>query len=329
MDLNNYIALYLVKNKYCSLPGLGTLTLIKEPAVKGSGNIDSPKYNITFKNVGSIDDQLPHFIGLKENISTNNASNALSVFAKEVKEEIAEGRPFVIEGLGRFVNANGKLDFQQQSDLDLGEFTQQLPPAPTPTVVATQNNTLSAGNDTLRENHQNNPKQPMSIGKILVPLGLIALLGVGGYYAFNYLKNKPSADQAISDVTADTTIASTSATTTDTTNNLSTPSVVDTSTRVVTPATAVTDTTKPAAPVAPVASGPAMKVAIQTYKTEAEASKRIASLVKLNKDASLLKADSVTFHVVINLPSTSNTAEKVVDSLRKFYNPGGNVFQVK
>jgi hypothetical protein len=334
MDLNKYIALYLVKNKYCSLPGLGTLNLIKEPATRNADKIDAPKYNITFKNVGSIDDQLPHFIGLKENISTNNASNALSVFAKEVKAETADGRPFVIEGLGRFVNANGKLDFHQLSDLDLGEFTQQLPPAPTPTVIATQNNTLSSNNDTLRENHQNNPKQTISISKILVPIGLLSLLAVGAYYAYKYISNKPSIEkQASSAPVADTSTslnASTAAN--DTALNAEVAAIAAANAAAAQPIVPATDTTKlpaPAVVVASVANGPAMKVAIQTYKTEAEAAKRVKTLVNLSKDASMLKADSVTYHVVINLPNTSNTAEKVIDSLRRFYNPKGNVFQVK
>jgi hypothetical protein len=327
MDLNKYIALYLVKNKYCSLPGLGTLQLNKEAAAKKGASIEPPVYNITFKNVGSIDDQLPHFIGLKENISTNNASNALSVFAKEVKEEIAEGRPFVIDGLGRFISNNGKLDFQQQSDLDLGEFIQQLPAPPTPTVIATQNSTLNSANDTLKVNQQNNPKQSVSIGKILLPIGLIAALAVGGYYAYNYMNSKP--------VEAITDAASTTASVTDTATNTA---PVDTNTVAIaandtnatsTAPNAVADTNKPAPVAAPVANGPAMKVVIQTYKTEAEANKRVASLVKLSKAASMLKADSATYHVVISLPSTSNTPEKVVDSLRRFYNPGGKVFEVK
>jgi nucleoid DNA-binding protein len=325
MDLNKYIALYLVKNKYCSLPGLGTLQLNKQAAQRNSDNLEPPSYSISFQNVGSIDDQLPHFIGMQENISTNNASNALSVFAKEVKEEIAAGRPYILDGLGRFIGNNQKLEFHQVSDLDLGEFTQQIP---TKANMDFANNTVETNQPALEElkiNHQNNPKTPLSLGKIVVPILLIGAIGTAGYFGYNYIQNKKATDSTpaiteFTDTTEQTTLVE------DSILNAKTQVAIDTS--VSTIAVKSTDSVV-TTPTDPIATGPAMKVVIQTYTNEAEANKRVATLVKLSKAASVLKIDSSTYHVVINLPSTSNTKDKVIDSLRRFYNPGGNVFEVR
>ncbi len=327
MDINKYIALFLVKNKYCSLPGLGTLTLEKVAANKNGENIDAPRHTISFKNVGSIDDQLPHFIGVQENISTNNASNALSVFAKEVKAELKEGNPFVLEGLGRFISSNGNISFQQQSDLDIAEFSQQLPPPPeVPKITVQTNSVINKVNDDLKENIRNKPRAEIGLAKFLIPASLLAVLAIGGYYAYTKMNTTPK--EASATETTNTNVDAAQTADTVNANIIADTNSVNTATTATTvSAPVVKDST--IAPTAAVASGRAMKVVIQTYKTEMEANKRVAVLTKIGKPVSMLPTDSGAYHVVLSLPSTSNTPTIVLDSLRKFFNPKGNVFEVK
>jgi nucleoid DNA-binding protein len=333
MDISKYIGLYLVKNGYCSLPSLGTLSLEKIGAKRfDATTIDPPKYNITFNTVGSIDDKFPHFIAINENISTNNATNAISVFGREVKEEIANNRPFILDGIGRFTNAAGKVSFQQNPDLDLTEFTVIVPETQAPIV----DNTRAAQAE--KDGQQNidfktvlnNPEKESSFNltKVIAPLGLLALILVGGYFGYNYLKSaqvntatetpKTDSINTIAPVIVDTTIKQDSIKA----------NPVDT---IKPAATNAIDTTKPAA-AAPVATGPAMKVAILTYRTEAKATEVSTRLSKNGNNTSVAKVDSINYQVVVSLPSTNRAPELVVDSLRRFFNPGdknGKVVIVK
>jgi hypothetical protein len=331
MDISKYIGLYLVKNGYCSLPGLGTLSLEKIGAKRfDATTIDPPKYNITFNAVGSIDDKFPHFIAINENISTNNATNAISVFGREVKEEIANNRPFVLEGLGRYTNVNGKMFFQQNSDLDLSEFTVVVPENVQPIVDNTRVN--QADKDVTQtidfKTVLNNPikESTFSIGKVLLPIGLLAVLAVGGYFGYNYLKNSQNKQIAQVPVVDTNVVVSTPITDS---------AIVDSAKVIPTDSlnTAVTkvDSVNKAA-TAPVASGPAMKVAILTYRTEMEANAKSKKLTSYGNNTNVLKVDSVNYQVVLNLATTNRAPEMIIDSLRKFFNPNekmGKVVVVK
>jgi hypothetical protein len=331
MDINKYIGLYLVKNGYCSLPSLGTLSLEKIGAKKLDGNnIDSPKYNITFNAVGSIDDKFPYFIAMNENISTNNATNAISVFGKEVKEEIAKGTPYIIDGLGRFTNSGGKISFQQQSDFDLSEFMVAMPEPMQPIidnnrVAQTEKDNAAVNVDFKSVVTAQIKESNFNIGKVLLPIGLLAVIGVGGYFGYTYLKKQQSTNTSSNAIVIDSTINSTPVV-----------PVVDTTaktnvdTTIATPA--AVDTNKPAVVQNPVANGPAIKVAILTYKSETEAAAKSKKLSAYGNNTSVVKVDSVTYQVVLSLANTNRSAELVVDSLRKFFNPSekmGKVVVVK
>jgi hypothetical protein len=317
MDISRYIGLYLVKNGYCSLPSLGTLQLDKVGAKRyDSTSVEPPVYKITFNPVGSIDDKFPHFIAMNENISTNNATNAISTFGKEVKEEIANNRPFVIDGLGRFLNANGKVDFQQLSDLNLSEFSMAMPEPP-PTISDRPQQTDKDGTNNVDfKTTLNNPikESNFNIGKVLMPIGLLALIAVGGYFGYNYLKNQKEVAPAEKPVIKDTVTVAPIAV--DTTKLDSTTTLAPTATNVP------VDTTKPAPVAAPTASGPAVKVAILTYKTEAEANAKAKKLAtNINNITSVIKQDSATYKVVLSVPA-DKAPNLIADSLRKFFNPG-------
>jgi nucleoid DNA-binding protein len=118
MDINKYIGKFLLKNKYCSLPGLGVFDLKKEGAQTNvsSETISAPVYKITFTPVGSIDDTFASFIATAENVSISNASNNIKEYCKNVKEELAKSGKYDIEFLGRFSLSNNKIIFHQSDD---------------------------------------------------------------------------------------------------------------------------------------------------------------------------------------------------------------------
>ena len=317
MDISKYIGLYLVKNGYCSLPSLGTLQLEKVGAKRfDATTIDPAKYIINFSAVGSIDDKFPHFIAMNENISTNNATNAISVFGKEVKEEVAAYRPYVLSGLGRFINNNGKIDFQQQSDFDFSEFAVALPEPVAPIVdntrVAQTEKDMASNLDF--KTVMNNPQKEASFNfaKVLLPIGLLTVIAVGGYFGYDYLKKSQSSNPIVP--------------TTDTIVQVAIP-IIDTaikdSNATILDANATKATGDSTNPAAPIANGSSIKVAILTYNTQSAADAKAKKLANFNPNniTSVNKLDSATYQVVITLPNTDKPVAMVVDSLRKFFNP--------
>jgi hypothetical protein len=337
MDIGKYIGLYLVKNGYCSLPGLGTLQLLKTPAKRTSGGeMSAPKTEIQFNNVGSIDDQFPHFIGLRENISSNNASNAISTFGKEVKETIQSNSPFVLDGIGRFVMKDGKIAFVPVSDFNLAEFDMTLPEV-NDNPIDVDNTRVSNNNIGDKEMSFSNlggtaiGERSINYSRLFIGLGTLALLATGIYFGWDYLsKNQEQAKKETMVATTDTVTNNTNVIA-DTANNLdsmasalagqqataaATPSVtaVDTATK---PVTAATDSTKPQAFV-----GPAMKVVVRTYTTQVNADAYSKKLTSYGKTTMVNKLDSANYQVIVKLPSTDKPADQVINELRANYNPG-------
>jgi len=85
---------------------------------------------------------------------------------------------------------------------------------------------------------------------------------------------------------------------------------------------AATDTAMQAAPQA----ASFYKVAILSFENEAGANGKATKLKKYGNDASVV-SNNGRFFVVIN--ASSNDTTKLVDSLRRFFNPRGQVFIMK
>ncbi len=323
MDISKYIGLYLVKNGYCSLPGLGTLQIQKTSAKKNtSGEIIAPTTKILFNNVGSIDDQFPHFIGLRENISSNNASNAINNFSAEVKETINSNHPFIIEGVGRFVAKEGKISFIEVPDFNMADFDLTIPAhndipfsnensrVPNPNAVAESSFSAVSGSTIKQE-------RSLNYGRLALAIGTLAALAGVIYLGYNYLRQNQEAAKA-QNLTQDT--VATTATTVDTAiTPIDTTAIVRTDTTTTnkdtTTKTLATDTNKTFV-------GPALKVVVRTYNTQASADAYGAKLTSYGKTTLVNKLDSITYQVIVNLPSTSKPADQVVNELRANYNPG-------
>jgi len=317
MDINKYIGKFLLKNKYCSLPGLGVFDLKKEGAQANASSetISAPVYKITFTPVGSIDDTFASFIATAENVSISNASNNIKEYCKNVKEELAKSGKYDIEFLGRFSLSNNKLIFHQSDDLDMG-----VEPAPLAPLVEKLKAPETPANKPDYSYPPARTQRDIPIVKIAVPIVLVVLLAVGAYFGYDYYqKNK--------DVTpVEATIPEAAPVQVDT---LATTIVPDSlhradSTNAATD-TAMQSASNSAAQTAPQAAS-FYKVAILSFENEAGANGKATKLKKYGNDASVV-SNNGRFFVVIN--ASSNDTTKLVDSLRRFFNPRGQVFIMK
>jgi len=317
MDINKYIGKFLLKNKYCSLPGLGVFDLKKEGAQANASSetISAPVYKITFTPVGSIDDTFASFIATAENVSISNASNNIKEYCKNVKEELAKSGKYDIEFLGRFSLSNNKLIFHQSDDLDMG-----VEPAPLAPLVEKLKAPETPANKPDYSYPPARTQRDIPILKIAVPIVLVVLLAVGAYFGYDYYqKNK--------DVTpVEATIPEPAPVQVDT---LATTIVPDSLHRADS-TNAATDTAMQAASNSAAQTTPQAasfyKVAILSFENEAGANGKATKLKKYGNDASVV-SNNGRFFVVIN--ASSNDTTKLVDSLRRFFNPRGQVFIMK
>ena len=317
MDINKYIGKFLLKNKYCSLPGLGVFDLKKEGAQANASSetISAPVYKITFTPVGSIDDTFASFIATAENVSISNASNNIKEYCKNVKEELLKSGKYDIEFLGRFSLSNNKIIFHQSDDLDMG-----VEPAPLAPLVEKLKAPETPANKPDYSYPPARTQRDIPILKIAVPIVLVVLLAVGAYFGYDYYqKNK--------DVTpVEATIPEPGPVQVDT---LATTIVPDSlhradSTNAATD-TAMQSASNSAAQTTPQAAS-FYKVAILSFENEAGANGKATKLKKYGNDASVV-SNNGRFFVVIN--ASSNDTTKLVDSLRRFFNPRGKVFIMK
>jgi hypothetical protein len=281
--------------------------------------IENPSYVISFSPVGSIDDTFASFIASHENVSISNASNNIKEFCKVVKEEVFKTGSFEIEHLGRVINVNGKLAFKQNSDLDLSY-------APVPAPVSEIK--TSAPETPIDYSY---PPAPSSFARkknkngLKIALAALAalLLGGIGYFGYTYWQQNKSTSQE--EMPAETPQLHFDSTTVNTPDTPVVTAPVDSVPAQQTPV--VTDSNQ-ATPAAPATPGKVYAVVVMTTQNEAAANARSKQLNNYGHQTQVVKRDS-SFLVTVNASHSSNDTLKLVDSVRRVFNPKAKMFILK
>ncbi|WP_118973437.1 hypothetical protein [Taibaiella koreensis] len=316
MDIANYVGLFLLKNEYCFMPGIGSLQIEKRPSVydKETQKMTAPVYEVKYRQAGgSIDDSFANFIANNERISIAHAANHLKDFCARARMDLREGREVIIPGIGKFTGgANESIHFVTDPQLQIeGKAIPFFRNSPAVTQKKEEAISNIIERTTIREpkaDEEIEYKAPsVNWGKIIA-LIVILLAVVGGIaYLIIYLnKNK------------ETPVSQQEASATN-----------DTATAAVTTTPPVSDTATPTTPTtAPVASADgSYKVVLQQYPTRDKAESRVAKLKSYGNSVELYAPDSASFYVVMPVNGIADTT-KLIDSLRRQFNPGGKVFIV-
>ncbi len=325
MDIGKYIGKFLIKNKYCSLSGLGVFELKKIPAYEQKGGISNPAHQVTFTPIGSIDDTFASFIASFENVSISNAANNIKEYCRYAKEEIENNGKFAIENLGNLTSSNGKLVFHQNADLDLGlssipvTLIEIKPINPETQEKIKENFSYPPANTTYLRSKQ------INWIKILVTVLGVVVLGVAAYFGYNYYTNNLSTNNETNGTEAPAvqidTIVNPSVDTL-------TPLASDTLQHDTTLAPTPTTNDSIVASVKPVAIGKEYKVSIFTYNEEASAIAKVNKLNRYGNKSSVVNLNG-QFMVALTASNLQNDTTKLVDSLRRFFNPKGQVHIIK
>lgn len=324
MDIGQYVGLFLLKNEYCYLPGIGSLQVIKRSANfnKETLNTEAPGYEIVFvKGAGSIDDTFANFIANNERISIAQAANHLKDYAAACKAELNEGNDVIIYGIGKFVSKNKGEDIFFETDADLRIQGKQIPYFKISEAVEEKKNATSIS--AIIE--QTNFKQPkgdeeivikpaqVNWGKIILLSAIVVvLLSLIIYFVYSFNNNAAATnDNQNKKLETPTTIVEQ--------EDVQTP-VVDTMQQNT------TDTVAPNNQAAP--SRGSVNVVINSYAAYDRAEARVNKLKSFGYNASLreLGNDSIKYHAVLTFDGPIENPQKLADSIKRVLNPQGNVY---
>ncbi|RYD56282.1 MAG: hypothetical protein EOP56_13190 [Sphingobacteriales bacterium] len=311
MDVAKYIGLFLLKNNFCYIHGLGNLELRKKSASYDGQALQAPTYEVVVSSAGSIDDNLANFIATAEQISISKASNALRDFSTQSRAALAEGKDVIIPAVGKFVEHNGKIAFVTDPHM---QYTPPSVPviksATRSTVTPKETSTVSS---TTYNYQPDDEAKSGSInwGKIIIVIVLAILVIAAIIFGMNYMQPKPAEPaepepidtvQQVQQVpvTADTTmqLADTLATAPDAT---------------------ATGTIQQ--------NGSMLQfsVVLKTYTDSAKAAKRTTQLNSYGNKVSMVPAGNGSYHVVMPVSAMAADTTRVLDSLKRTFNPSEGV----
>ena len=242
---------------------------------------------------GSIDDALANFIATHEQTSISKAANALRDFSVAARAELAAGKEVEIPGIGHFTETNGLIQFVSSPQV------RHMPP---PVPVIRMAKRTEEQPDFRRDMPEEKSGSEVAWGKVAL-LGLLAVLIIaGGIFAYRYFSSQPASGPVAQDTVRLQAVPQ--------------PPV----------ATMPADTaSRPAetAPATPPAQGGAYTVVLNSYSSRAAAERRQSFLARNGNEVELLAKDSTQFLVIIRMPQSTADTTRMLDSLRRFFNPKG------
>lgn len=292
MDIAKYIGLYLLKNQYCYVHGLGNMELRKMKAKHDGKELQAPSYDVLVTPGGSIDDNLANFIATNEQISISKAANSLREYSMQARKDLAEGKEVEIPNIGRFTESEGKIRF-----ITADNFAYK--PAPLPTIKNSKQ--LEEQNSKLAHKPAYPPPAKAdSINWSMVILVVVLVLIVAGavYFVYSYMnETKATPPPApVPDTTAVVPVIETDTT-------LTVIDTVDASAPVVIDSTLTND----------------FRFVIGNYHTRERAEKRVYNLNLNGNKTEMLMQDSTNFLVIEPINCRIVDTAHVKDSLRRMF----------
>lgn len=291
MDIAKYIGLYLLKNKFCYVHGLGNMELKKIPATHDGNALQAPSYIVEVTPGGSIDDNLANFIATNEQISISKAANSLREFSIQARKDMADGKDVAIPNIGVFSEHKGKITF-----ITYDNFKH------TPASIPTIKNSKQLDEQNIKLSHK--PAYPppakadsVNWSMVILVIVLILLLGGGGYFAYYYTTQKAT-EVTSTETMPDTVIAA-----------LPMPEPEPIATQTDTVAAAVMDST----------TYYDFRMVIGNYKTLERADKRSNSLTLNGNKVDVVMIDSTNYLVIMPISCRTTDTTHVKDSLRKMF----------
>ena len=293
MDIAKYIGLYLLKNQYCYVHGLGNMELRKVSAKFDGAELQPPSYEVIVTPGGSIDDSFANFIATNEQISISKAANTLREYSIQARKELAMGNEVHIPNIGKLVEKGGKVTFVTDE-----KFSYK--PAGIPIVK----NSKQLEEQKSKLQHKPSYPEPAKADSInwrtviLVAI-FLAILGGGGYAVYYYF-TQANAPQEVATPVVDTPVVAPIATPDTVAPQIDT---VDSNAPVTVDSTLENE----------------YRMVIGSYRTRERADKRAAMLTDNGNKVEILQHDSATFYVITSVSCRIMDTTHVKDSLKQWF----------
>ncbi len=310
MDIAKYIGLFLLKNKFCYLHGLGNLQIHKKPAVQDGDTLLAPGYEIILQPTGSIDDNLANFIATAEQTSISKASTEIRNFVEAARAELAAGNTVAIPGIGHFASQNGKTIF-------IADPNFSYTPAAVPTLKMSKRLEEAPSFKLTAPEDESAPGRDGALSKyriwliILAAAGLIGIIVLVSRFVVKDRAEAPVAEPAPATMAAPAPVDTMAAGASTTDTGMAPPAA---GTSTVAPSSGNTAGTQ---------------IILRTYPTQAAADRRRLQLSKtpLGETVSVVARDSSSYLVVIPYPGALSDSARTLDSLSRLYGSRATLMQ--
>jgi hypothetical protein len=298
------VGLYLLKNKYCCLQGLGNVEIKRTVSQHDGKELKSGTYYATLNPLGSIDDAFPNFVANNEQVSIAKASNEISAFIQESKAKMASGSSVVIPSVGQYVMKEHELHFELDTAFALPNHPLLFPMAIPAKPSAEEQ---KAKDESSFETSINENKHRTVNWNIVAFWGIIILIGAGIMaWGIRYFMNQQKASPTMVEQVENPSAPQTEVNVSNTSALQSTDSTVAAGNLSVN----TSDT-------------PSFKFIIKAYKTLAKAEKKQKQLFSYGYNVAVVNKDSSTFYVVNTIKLMPADTAKMKDSLSRMLNPNG------
>jgi hypothetical protein len=304
MDIAKYVGLYLLKNKYCCLQGLGNVEIKRTAAQHDGKELISGTYYATLNPMGSIDDAFPNFVANNEQVSIAKASNEISAFIQESKAKMALGSSVVIPSVGQYVMKEHELHFELDAAFALPNHP-LLFPIDMPAMAHAEAQKVK--DEPSFETYNNYNKHRIVNWNMVAFWGFIILVGAGIIgWGILYVMNSQKASNTMLDQAENPSAPPTELMVSDTGAQQGTDSAIT--------AGNLSGNTL---------DTPSFKFIIKEYKTLAKAEKKQKQLFSYGYNVGVVNKDSNTFYVVNTIKLMPSDTAKMKDSLSRMLNPNG------
>jgi nucleoid DNA-binding protein len=321
MDVAKHISLFLLKNKYCQLQGLGNLELRRTTAVNSGNTLSGGAYKVNWNAAGGIDDQLPLFIAMQESVSSSRAATALNEFVTASKAQLQSGQSVVLPGIGSFRMYEGQMSFQTDEHFSLPEGNIPLSyfnrkPDPEEQAPIADAASADAVADAYAQYNNYNAAPPTNWARIgFWGVGILVVLSiVAGILRYTVWDNSAPVTVPVNVNSNDIRI-----------DSVATASAPPVDSSVITDSAAAKDSLALAATPAPsTAAAPvSFRFILKKYKHLEAAEKRVKKLSGYGHPVKVVSINDSLHYVVEELQIAAADTTRIKDSLTRWLSPEG------
>lgn len=325
MDIAKYIGLFLLKNNFVYVHGLGQLEIKKKPASYSGDALQPPAYDVFLSQVGSIDDNLANFVATNEQVSISKASNSLREFSMAARSDIQAGKTVEIPGIGKFAEEKGRMVFITDPNF-------RFSPAAIPAmkIARRQDDTIYAATTSKMptvkpqyeeedDDDERDSASGISWAKVSLMAGILVALSALAYFGYQYMRNHNSTEEPplIETPKADTL------------PQMPPPTMIDSTLLPTADSNAHVDSSAmmPSTGAAmPSGQTVSFSVILNSYNDEAKAKRRTDKLKSYGNPVRMETTKDSNYLVVLTVSNAiAADTSRLMDSLKRTFNPSEGV----